>query len=245
MDQSTRRTWALVRSWSQSLQRPCRSSTSKTAENSRSTGHSSPSADRYSVAGLNENDGLELCLSDPEVSDPYEVDPHIQWIFPLLVGGNQCRHDPALNALDPRMGGPICVQDARIRFFAYIGAGETPSEVDCVRFFVHQYLISHTNLTILEEKSTFTEPEMNRGIGIMFAMTISPISSIEDFWKEEYDVLMTDHNFGSKFNLGRTRFKCIRKHFRTGAAPAEAKTFDGFRPIRNFFYRKSSTDIAN
>ncbi len=68
-----------------------------------------PSANKYRVAGLNENDGGEHGLSDPEVSEPDEEDPHIPWIFPLVMGGNQCRHDSALDALDPRMSGQICV----------------------------------------------------------------------------------------------------------------------------------------
>ena len=198
-----------------------------------------PSADRSSVAVLNENDGLELYPSDPEVSESDAEDPQIPGDSPLLVGGNQWRHDPALDALDPRMGGPICERDARIRFPKYIRAGETPSEVDCVKLFMHHDLISHlvmhTNITISEDKLKVTEPEMNRWIGIMFAMTLSSVPNVEDFWQEEDEGLLTAQRFGSKLNMGKTRFKFIRKHFKTGEAVAGANTFDGFRPIQDFF----------
>ncbi len=40
-----------------------------------------PSADKSSVVGLNENDGGEIYLSDPEVSEPDEEDPHIPGFF--------------------------------------------------------------------------------------------------------------------------------------------------------------------
>jgi hypothetical protein len=70
-------------------------------------------------------------------------------------------------------------------------------------------------LTILEENSTVTEPEMNQSIGIMFALTTSLICNIENFWKEDSEMT---HNFESKLNMGKTRFKFISKHSKTAAA---------------------------
>ncbi len=49
---------------------------------------------------------------------------------------------------------------------------------------------------------------------------------------------MTAHRFGSKLNMGKSRFKFIRQHFKTGAAPAGAQTFDTFRPIQDFFNQR-------
>ena len=81
---------------------------------------------------------------------------------------------------------------------------------------MHNDLSSHPVMHS-EDELKVTEPEMNRWIGIMFAMTISPVPNLVDFWKEEDDGLMTVQRFGAKLNMGKTRFKFIRKHFKTGA----------------------------
>ena len=65
-----------------------------------------------------------------------------------------------------------------------------------------------------------TEPEMKLWFGIMFAMTLSPVPNLVDFRKEENDGFMTAQRFGAKLNMGnmgKSRFKFIRKHFKTGA----------------------------
>ena len=108
------------------------------------------------------------------------------------------------------------MRDARIRFPASIRAGETPSEVDCVRLFMHNDLISH-QVIHSEDKLKVTEPEMNQWIGIMFAMTKSPVPNLVDFRKEQNDGFLTAQRFGAKLKMGKTRFKFIRKHFKTGA----------------------------
>ncbi len=56
-----------------------------------------------------------------------------------------------------------------------------------------------------------------RKFGIMFAMTLSPISNIEEDWREEDDGLIPAHSFGIQSRLSKGRFKLIRHHFATGA----------------------------
>jgi hypothetical protein len=206
-----------------------------------------PSPDRSSGAGLNDTDGGELYLSDPEVSEPDVEDPQIPGISPLLVGGNQWRHDAACDALDPRIGGPVCVRDTQIRFPTYLRAGETPSEVTCVRLFMHldmiPHLVMHTNLRISEEKSKVTEREMERWIGIMFAMTISPIPNIQEYWRQDDDGIILANRFGEKLHMSKNRFEFIRQNFTTGAAPDGAKTFDAIRPIQTFFNERAQAVV--
>ncbi len=198
-----------------------------------------PNPDRSSGACLNENDGGELDLSDPEISESDTEELHIPGVSPLLVDGNQWRHNPACDMLDPRIGGPVCVLNAQIRFPAYLRVGEIPSEVDCVRLFMHQdmilHLVMHTNLSISEEKLKVTEREVESWIGIMFAMTTSPIPNIDDYWRQDEDGIILAHRFGEKLHMLKNHFEYIRQHFVTGAAPDGAKTFDSICPIQTFF----------
>ena len=87
----------------------------------------------------------------------------------------------------------------------------TVSDYSCIMI-LFLTLVMHS-----EDKLKVTEPEMKRWIGIMFAMTISPVPNLVDFRKEENDGFMTAQRFGAKLNMGKTRFKFIRKHFKTGA----------------------------
>ncbi len=53
----------------------------------------------------------------------------------------------------------------------------------------------------------------------MFAMTISPISNMEEYWREEDDGLSPAHSFCFKTGLSNRRIKFIRQHLATGVAP--------------------------
>ena len=81
---------------------------------------------------------------------------------------------------------------------------------------MHNDLISHPVMH-LQDKLKVTEPEMNQCIRVMFAMTISPVPNLVDFRKEENDGFMTAQRLGAKLNMGKTRFKFIRNHFKTRA----------------------------
>ena len=76
---------------------------------------------------------------------------------------------------------------------------------------------------------------MKKWIRIMFAMTLFPISNIEEDWREEDDGLIPAHSISIKSGLSKGRFKFIRQHFATGVVGGRAKTFDSFRPIHTFF----------
>ncbi len=81
---------------------------------------------------------------------------------------------------------------------------------------------------------------MKTWIGIMLAMTLSLISNIKEYWREEDKGLIHAHSFGIKTGLSKGIFIFIRKHFATGAVGAGAKTFDAFLPIQTFFKNKIS-----
>jgi hypothetical protein len=97
------------------------------------------------------------------------------------------------------------------------------------------HLLLHTNAGIAVVAEQISENEMKKWIGIMFAMTLSPIFNIEDYWRDEDDGFIPAHSFGIKSGLSKGRFKFIRQHFVTGVVGGRAKTFDAFRPIRTFF----------
>ncbi len=69
----------------------------------------------------------------------------------------------------------------------------------------------------------------------MFVMTISPISNMKEYWREEDDGLSPVHSFRIKTGLSNGRIKCIRWDLATGVVGGGAKTFDAFRPIQTFF----------
>jgi hypothetical protein len=184
-------------------------------------------------------DAVELYPSSAEDSEPEDAVPQIPAISPLQIGNNLWRTDPSLDLQDPRFGLMIADHKPRLRFPQYFPPGNEPSELECVELFMHDDLISHllihTNALIANEKEQISEKEMKKWIGIMFAMTLSPISIIEDYWKDKDDGFIPSHSFGIKTGLGQRRFKFIRKHFAMGAVGSGSKTFDAFRPIQTFF----------
>ena len=66
-------------------------------------------------------------------------------------------------------------------------------------------------------------------------MMISPISNMEEYWREEDNGLSPAHSFRIKTGLSNGRIRCIRRHLATGVIGVVAKTFDAFRPIQTFF----------
>jgi hypothetical protein len=189
-------------------------------------------------------DAAELYPSSVEDSEPEDAVPQIPGISSLQIGNNQWRIDPSLDLQDPRFGLLLADHRPRLRFPQHFPPGIEPSELECVQLFMHGVLFSHlmlhTNATIANVHEHVSESDMKKWIGIMFAMTLSPISVIKEYWKEEDDGFIPAHAFGIKTGLAQRRFKFIRKHFATGAVGAGAKTFDAFRPIQTFFNNRIS-----
>jgi hypothetical protein len=75
-----------------------------------------------------------------------------------------------------------------------------------------------TNLTIVDASVKVEVEDMRRFVGITFAMTVTPLCNIMDYWKEEDDGLMRASRFRTKLNMSVNRFKFIRQHFNTGDA---------------------------
>ena len=136
-------------------------------------------------------DELEFYPSSAEDSEPDDVDPQIPGISPLQIGDNVWRTDPTLDLQDPRFGLMVANHRPKLRFPQHFPAGVEPSELECVELFMHDDLISHlllhTNAGIAMDAERISENEMKKWIEIMFAMTLSPISNIEEYWREEDD----------------------------------------------------------
>jgi hypothetical protein len=92
-----------------------------------------------------------------------------------------------------------------------------------------------TNLTIVDASVKVEVEDMRRFVGITFAMTVTPLCNIMDYWKEEDDGLMLASRFQTKLNMSVNRFKFIRQHFNTGDAGRGSKSFDAIRPIQDMF----------
>ena len=194
---------------------------------------------RSSLAGPNMSGILEVHPSSGEESESDGEDPQIPGISPLQIGENVWRTDPVLDLQDPRFGLLIANHQPKFRFTEYIEHGIEPTELQCFNLFIHDELFSHilerTNSTIERPADHVTLVELKKWIGVMYGMTLSPISNIEDFWMEEDDGLIPAHQFGIKTGLSKGRFKFIRQHFASGPVGAGIKTFDAFRPIQTFF----------
>jgi hypothetical protein len=104
-----------------------------------------------------------------------------------------------------------------------------------LQIYLISHLLVHTNAGIAVVSEQISGNEMKKWIGIMFAMTLSPIFNIKEYWREENEGFIPAHSFGIKSGLSKERFKFIRKHLATGAIGGGAKTFDAFRPIQTFF----------
>lgn len=82
---------------------------------------------------------------------------------------------------------------------------------------------------------------MRRFVGVMFAMTVCPMSNIKDYWMTEDDGLMLASRFHEKLHMSYNRFKMIRKHWAMAAAPRGAKTFDAIRPLFDMFNAQTAS----
>ena len=72
---------------------------------------------------------------------------------------------------------------------------------------------------------------MRRFIGIMFAMTICPMSSIQAYWNVKDDGLMRASQFYERLNMSLSRFQMIRQNWAIAPVPLDSKTFDGIRRL--------------
>ena len=199
----------------------------------------SPAPVQSSLAGPNMSCVLELHPSSDEESEPVCEDPQIPGISPLQIGDTVWRTDAVLDLQDPRYGLLTANHQARLRFTEYIPHGIEPTEMQCFELFIHDdlfpHLLHYTNSSIESTRDHVTHAEMKKWVGLMYAMTLSPIHNIEDFWNEEGDGFIPAHRFGIISGLSKTRFKFIREHFATGPVGSGNKTFDEFRPIQTFF----------
>ena len=95
-----------------------------------------------------------------------------------------------------------------------------PSEVNCLDVFCHEELffclVEYTNMTIVDVSAKVEVEDIRRFVGIMFAMTVTPMCNIMDYWKEEDEGLMLASRFRQKLFMSQNRFKFIRQHFNTG-----------------------------
>jgi hypothetical protein len=191
------------------------------------------------LAVSNDNHAMDLYPSDPEVSEDEDVIPACAGIDSLNIGGNQWRVDSALNSIDPRAGGNLNTRNPRIKFPASMQVPHIPSELNCLEVFFHAdlflRLVEFTNLTIVDDSHKVEVEDMWRFVGIMFAMTVTPLCNIMDYWKEEDDGLLLASRCRQKLFMSQNRFKFIRQHFNTGAPGRGSKSFDAIRPIQDMF----------
>ncbi len=89
-------------------------------------------------------------------------------------------------------------------------------------------------MTIVDDSVKVEVENMRRFLGIMFAMTVTSLCNIMDYWKEEDDGLMSSR-FRTKLNMSANRFKFIRQHFNTGDAGRGSISFHAILPIQDMF----------
>jgi hypothetical protein len=114
-----------------------------------------------------------------------------------------------------------------------------PTEVNCLDVFFHEdlffRLVEYTNSTIVDDSAKVDAVNMRRIVGIMFAMTVTPLCNIMEYWREEDDGLVLASRFRTKLHMSQNRFKFIRQNFNTGDSGRGSKSFDAIRPIQDMF----------
>ena len=167
-----------------------------------------PLAGGVSAAVSNENDVVELHPSSAEVSEAEDDAGGSAGINSLNIGGNDWRVDDPLNSLDPR---GVMAEAVRNPIFTW-PQGRQPiierNPVDFVDLFFHKQLflsmVEHTNANISDDSLDVDEEEMHCFVGIMFAMTVCPMSNIRDFWNTEDDGLMVACRYFDKLHMSTT-----------------------------------------
>ncbi len=176
-----------------------------------------PLAGGVSAARFNENDVVELHPSSAEVSEDKDEAGEGAGINSLNIGGNDWRVDDALNSFDPRGVMAEAVRNPRFTF----PPGSQPiieqNPVDDLNIFLHKQLflsmVQHINANISADSHKVDEKEMRCFVGIIFAMTICPMSNIKDYWRTEDIGLMVAPLFFDKLHMSYKRFTEIRKNW--------------------------------
>jgi hypothetical protein len=204
-----------------------------------------PLAGGVSAAVSNENDVLELHPSSAEVSEAEDDAGRSAGINSLNIGGNDWRVDEPLNSLDPR---GVSAKPVRNPLFTWPRVGEPIFEqnpVDFVDLFLHNKLflamVEHTNANMSANSSKVDEEEMRRFVGIIFAMTVCPMSNIRDYWNTEDDCLMVASRFFNKLHMSYKRFAEIRKNWAIAPVQRGSKTFDAIRPLFDMFNERAAS----
>jgi hypothetical protein len=183
----------------------------------------------------NHDGALELYLSSPEVSEDEDETGGSAGATSLNVGGNSWFIDDSLNSLDPRSFNAAPVRESFFTFPVSMKPRNERDFIDCVNLFFHNRLFStmveHTNANIADDADKFSEEDVRRFVGVMFAMTICPMSNIEDYWNTADDGLMPASRFCEKLHMFLNKFEMIRKNWAIACIPRGSKTFDGIRPL--------------
>ena len=95
-------------------------------------------------------------------------------------------------------------------------------------------LIKYTNLKIVDDYTKVEVDDMRHFVGIMFAMTVTPLCNIIDYSKEDGGLMLASL-FRQKLCMSANRLKFIRQHFNTGDTCPGSKSFDAIRPIQDMF----------
>jgi hypothetical protein len=144
-----------------------------------------------SCAVSNDNGAVELFPSDPEVSDHEDEAGASMGIVSLDVSGNQWLKNSALDVVDPRGSLAEAVRKSQFTLPVLYHRKIKLKMVDYLDLFFHKELFSamveHTNTNILDAADKVSDEEMRRFVGIMFAMSVCPMSNIKDYWTDEDD----------------------------------------------------------
>jgi hypothetical protein len=136
-------------------------------------------------AGPNTDDFLELYPSDPEVSEDENQDGGSAGIDSLIVGGNVWQEESALDTIDPRSLAQLPILNPSFYFPPSIHARDGRDMIEYVDLFFHNQLFSsmveHTNTNISDDSAKVTLEEMRRFVGIMFAMSVTPMNNIKEY----------------------------------------------------------------
>jgi len=214
----------------------------------KKTAHQSqiaPPAAGGSAAGSNESDVLELHPSSPEGSGSEDEAEGSAGIISLNVGGNDWRVDDALNSLDPRGAMADVVRNPLFTLPPSFRQIIELNPVDYVDLFFHKQLFStmveFTNANISDVSDKVDTKEMRCFIGIMFAMTICPMSNGKDYWNTEDDGLKVAPRFFEKLHMSQSRFSVIRKNWAIAPVQRGSKTFDSIRPLFDMFNEQAAS----
>ena len=197
------------------------------------------------VSRMNSRNALQVdpnpSTNDVNDENPQESNNSGEVIGNIVeVRDYQWKQMVGLDGLDCSVGIPHYDKDALLKWPQRLSADRPRTELDYWKLMIGdnilKQLIDMSKSASDEEEFILNEKNIQKFIGVMYAMTVCPQSNIKDYWNLEERGFIQAPSFTQKTGMSYNQFKQIRKQLIFGQpSESDKKSFDRVRPLFDSF----------